>query len=404
LQFSELTRAFVVGDFLRSPASGGGITKGGTIEDMRRARCRGPACSRRGFLLTLPAACFAARSEKPGTLPPALYRYNDRATDFPVVRLTDPSWTSRLPAHYGRSASRHGNFLLYASDASGRMEAYRMDLKNGASLQLTEQEGLDPSSLTLAGKEHIFYCLAGGRLLSIHLGRLKVGEIYRIPDGFEPGTGMSVSEDGFAAALVERKGEHFRLRLVHLADGSAHTLAEADEEMSDPILRPRRASVLYRRGGGLWLVNEDAQQNYRLRLAAGETGPADWSPDGRTVLYLNYPADPRMLHNIREFTPDLNQDKAIADTTQFVAFECNEDASVFVGASGSKASPYVLLLVRAVKRELTLCEHRSSDPRLVAPIFAPNSQHIFFGSDQHGKPAIYALNVERLVSETDSSQ
>ena len=174
--------------------------------------------------------------------------------------------------------------------------------------------------------------------------------------------------------------------------------------MGDPIPRPRRASVLYRRANGLWLVNYDGQQNYRLHLAEGETGPANWSPDGRGVLYLNYPADAHKLHNIREFTPDTNEDAWIADTTQFVAFERNGDASVFVGASGSKASPHVLLLVRSVKRELTLCEHRSSDPRLVSPIFSPNSQNVFFGSDQHGKPAIYSIAVEKLVSETDSTQ
>jgi oligogalacturonide lyase len=60
-----------------------------------------------------------------------------------------------------------------------------------------------------------------------------------------------------------------------------------------------------------------------------------------------------------------------------------------------------LLLVRAVKRELTLAEHRASDPNMVAPIFAPNSQRIFFTSDQHGKPAIYTMNIERFVAETE---
>ncbi len=220
---------------------------------------------------------------------------------------------------------------------------------------------------------------------------------------------MSLAEDGLYVALMEKrltkKGSAYRLRLIRMADGTATTLAERRiTEMRDPIVRPRRASVLYSREGGLWLANYDGQQNYRLRLAEGETGPANWSPDGRSVLYLNYPADRRRLHNIREFIPDTNEDAALADTTQFVAFERNSDASVFVGASGSKASPHVLLLVRAVKRELTLCEHRASDPRMVSPIFSPNSQNVFFVSDQHGKPAIYSMAVEKFVSETDSTQ
>jgi len=36
-------------------------------------------------------------------------------------------------------------------------------------------------------------------------------------------------------------------------------------------------------------------------------------------------------------------------------------------------------MLRSVRRELTLCEHRASRP------------------DRHGKPAIYSLHVERLV-------
>ena len=55
-----------------------------------------------------------------------------------------------------------------------------------------------------------------------------------------------------------------------------------------------------------------------------------------------------------------------------------------------------------MKRELTLAEHRASDAHMVAPIFAPNSQRIFFGSDRDGKPAIYTMSVEKFVEETDS--
>lgn len=359
--------------------------------------------TRRWFLAAIPAACLAAPADKNRTLPSAATRYNDPSTEFPVLRLTDPSSTSRLPAHYARAVAHRGNFLVYGSDNGGQMDAYRLDLKTGASRQLTDEEGMDPYSLTLTADERSLCYLAGGRLLLMGLGSSRVREVYRVPAGFEAGAGLSVSEDGLYAGLVERKGASHRLRLIRMADGAATTLAEAAEEMSDPIPRPKRASVLYRRGDGIWLANYDAQRNARLRLADGETGQASWSPDGRTILYLNYPADSHKLHNIREFTPDTSQDKAVADTTQFVAFERNADASVFVGASASKASPYVLLLVRTVKREFTLCEHRASDPRLVSPIFSPNSQHIYFGSDQHGKPAIYSMAVEKIVTETDST-
>jgi oligogalacturonide lyase len=217
---------------------------------------------------------------------------------------------------------------------------------------------------------------------------------------------MSITEDGLYAALIEKRESHYRLQLIHVSDGMATTLAESDgvnDELSDPMPRPRRASVLYRRAGGAWLANLDGKQNYRLKLADGQAAAATWSTDGRSVLYLNVPVDSHKLRNIREFTPDSNEDKAISDTTQYACFERNSDGSVFVGASGSQASPHVLLLLRTVHREFTLCEHRASNPAMVSPIFSPNSQNVFFMSDQHGKPAIYRIAIDKLVEETDET-
>jgi oligogalacturonide lyase len=354
-----------------------------------------PACSRRSFLFSIPAACLGASK----VVPSAFYRYSDPSTEFRVLRLTDAGFTSLMPAHYQHGLARRGNWLLFSSDLSGRMEGYRMDLKTGVAHQISEEEGLVPASLTFTPDERAVCCLARDRLLLISLASDRVREVYRAEREFRL-QGMGLSSDGLYAAVVEKNDAIHRLRLIRMADGSATTIAQAPEQIRDPQPRPGRASVLYARGHSLWIANYDGQQNYALRLAEGETGPATWSPDARAVLYLNFPADPHRLHNIREFTPDANGDKTVADTTQFVAFERNADASVFAGASGSKASPHVLLLVRAVKRELTLCEHGASNPAMVSPVFSPNSQQVYFLSDRDGKPAIYSVAVEKLVEET----
>ncbi len=62
----------------------------------------------------------------------------------------------------------------------------------------------------------------------------------------------------------------------------------------------------------------------------------------------------------------------------------------------------MLLMLRVTRRELTLCEHQASEPGITAPRFTLNSQRILFESDRHGKPAVYSMNVERLVEKTDS--
>ena len=365
--------------------------------------CSQRVCSRRVFLATIPGVCAAATGDKGSVLPSAVSRYSDPTTEFPVYQLTDPAHTSVLPPHYARAVSRRGNFLIYASDDSGSAQAYRMDLKNGQARLLTEAENFDPACFTLLADERSFCYVDGGLLYASRLTSLRPRQVYRAPGGYQP-IGLSTTDDGLSAALAERKGSHHRLQLVRMTDGMAFTLAEADEEISDPMPRPRRASVLYRRAGGVWLANLDGKQNYRLKLADGQALSATWAPDGKSVLYLNLPPpDSHKLRSIREFTPDTNEDKPISDTTQYACFERNADGSVFVGASASQASPYVLLLLRAAHREFTLCEHRASDPARVSPIFSPNSQSVFFTSDQHGKPAIYRVAVDKLVEATDES-
>ncbi len=314
------------------------------------------------------------------------YRYDDLATDLPVTRLTDPAVTSILPPASAHPIGK--NSLLYASDASGRFEAYRMDLKKGESRMVSDAAALKPESLTSLGENSFCYFDEDRLILST-----KTSQVYKASDGFAPAGDLHVSADGLFVALVEKRKATYRLRLVNVRTSIATTLAEADEEMSDPITRPKRASVLYRRGGGLFLANFDGKQNYRLRVPEGIVSQAMWSPDGRSVLYLSG-------NSIREFVPDTNEDRAVAETSQFASFDGNADASVFVGAGGSKVSPYIFLLVRAVKRELTLCEHRASNPAMVSPMFSPNSQQIYFNSDLHGKPAIYRVEVEKLVAAT----
>jgi oligogalacturonide lyase len=361
--------------------------------------------SRRLFLSSFAGAgvCFAA--DQGQTFPSETKRYTDQATDFPVFRLTDPAHQSWLPSGYGRVLSRRGNSMLYASDRSGTVQAYRMDLKSGQSRGLTDAKNLEPSSLTMTSDERNFCYLDGRSLFLGSLGGGRTREAYRAAPGQELGRGFSLSEDGLYAALVEQRAGNSRLRLIAMRNGATETLAESSGAISDPMPRPRRAGMLYRRGDDeLWLVNFDGAQNRKLRTAPGGLGTALWSPDGRTVLYLNFPADKKQLNNVRECTPDTNEDKLVSKTSQFVAFNRNSDASVLVGASGSKASPFVLLLVRAVRRELTLCEHRASDPRTATPIFSPNSQRIFFQSDRDGKMAIYSMVVDKLVEETQTEE
>jgi oligogalacturonide lyase len=357
--------------------------------------------SRRGFLFSGIATGLLAQERPSASFPSAVKRYTDPTTDFDVYRLTDPSYSSMLPTAYNRAIAHNNASMLFCCDRNGSPQAFRLDLKSGETKELTAVEDLDGSSLTLTPDNRSFCFFAGRSLLLSGLGG-RPRELYKIPEGWERTAGLSVGPDGTHATFAERQGDGSRLRMVSLAQAAARTVVDAPFAISHPIARPMRAQILFRQGDdALWLVNSDGTQKHQLKLAAGRVGPADWAPDGKTVLYLSFPADSKQLTTIRECAPDAASDKLVAKTSQFVHFGFNRDTSVFVGASRSAASPIILLLLRITQRELTLCEHKASHPETTAPRFSPDAQRVYFQSDRDGKPAIYCMHVERLVEKID---
>ena len=339
--------------------------------------------------------------QKGQELPSVARRYLDPATEFVVIRLTDPQYSALLPAGGTRALTNRS--MLYASDETGKWQALRMDLHSYTSQQLTEAVALDPQSLSFMPNEKGFWHFDGGHLKETIFASNRTREVYRTPEHFETLPGVSYSVDGQAAAFVEKGDGGFRLRWVELVRGAARNVVESPDEIRDVLLRPKHAAVVYRSGDSWWLLDTSSRKKQKLALAEGEISQCQWTADGSALLYLNRPADPKQLVAIRQFTPEGAKDVWVANTSQFAAFSANADGSVFAGASGTKASPYVLLLARAVKREFTLAEHKARDPRMVAPMFTPNSQSLVFQSDRHGKPAIYWMAVEKFVTETEGS-
>jgi oligogalacturonide lyase len=361
--------------------------------------------TRRSLLAFFATSGFAVERGKGVQFGSDFESFPDPATELEVIRLSNPAYATHLPAYYARAIAHKEQFVLCWSDRTGSPQAFRLNLKNGEWVQLTDAPALDGSSLTLLPGERSFCYFDGPSLKRADLTKFREREIYRIPEGWQRCPGSSVTDDGLYAMFAECRPDASRLRLVAMAKGTASTLAETPWPISDPMGRPRRAQVLYRQDpSALWLVNFDGQQNRKLKIAPGTVGPARWSPDGRTILYLHFPDERTQLNTIREHTPDANQDQLVAKTSQFVHFDANRDTSVFVGASRNKASPHILLLLRTTGRELTLCEHAATDPAAATPIFSPDSQQVYFQSDREGKTALYRIHVERFVEKTESEQ
>jgi oligogalacturonide lyase len=358
--------------------------------------------SRRSFFVAgLAGTRLAAQALKGTTFPSDWRRYSDPTTEMEVYRLTDPAYSSTMPAYYNRAIARSSGWMLFCCDRGGSPQAFHMDLKSGETRQLTGAAELDGASIALLPDDRSFCYFAGRSLHIANLATTRERKLYEVPEGWDRGAGMSVSPDGTLAAFAERRGAGWRLRTVPLSHGAERTVLEAPVEMGDAVARPRRAQILYRQADeALWLVDSDGKLNRRLKLAAGRVRAANWAPDGKTILYLNIPEDRTQLNAIREYAPDTASDQLVAKTSQFATFGFNRDTSVFVGASRNAASPDVLILLRVTRRELTLCEHKASHPESVAPVFAPDSQRIYFQSDRDGHPAIYCVHAEKLVEKT----
>jgi hypothetical protein len=325
-----------------------------------------------------------------------MQRYPDPATELPVVRLTDPAFASGLTAPHLRQFTRRGDSLLCWGDRGGTRQAFLLDLKTGESRQISDAAALDPESLCLSNDEKSVWYFDGPVLTETSLSGARTRALYQVTAGAVR-SGFTVGADG---SIFFTEAAAWPTRIVRLLKQRSTVLAE-QQGLDLVLARPRTGQLSWRTSAGVWLANSDGSGSRQLRLEPGRAEGLLWAPSGHSLIYLHIPEDSRELITLRENIPDENTDRLIARTSQFAAAAANSDSSVFAGASRGKASAYVLLLLRVTRRELTLCEHRASDPRMVAPVFSPDSQSVFFVSDRHGKPAIYRVHVEKFVESTD---
>jgi len=346
--------------------------------------------TRRTLLALLPAGLTANTGKKVQPLPRVgeFVPFIDPTTEARVVRLTNPSSTSWLPAPTNRFVSVKDRFLIFSSDRTGRAAPFQVDLRTGVPHQLGETAALAPRSLCLNEKGRALYLRDGGVLKEITLANRRVRTIAEGVDAF-------AAAPGGEFVIVRRR----RLELLN----SGQPIAEDAGPFC--LLQPGGDGCLFVReespeGREYWFTSL-AGSGKPVLLAKGQVSYPYWSPAGRSLLFLrDVPGAHGMLSEIHEVAAEGGAERCVAPTSQFAAFAPNGDASVFVGASRSKAQPTIVLLLRSVRREMTLCEHRASHPASVTPVFSPDSRRVYFESDHQGKPALYSVNVELLVEPT----
>lgn len=355
----------------------------------------------RAMLSVLPAGLQLAKAQsvskkvKSIPLPPGseFVRLLDPATETPIVRLTSLASNSFLPAASNRFISTKDRFLIFSSDRTGRNSPFHMNLRSGVISQLGTNENVRPQSLCLDTGSHTLNLLDGSTLKELGLSGKRTRVLAEDVNAFS--IGSSPTE-----LVVVKQGKLLSLESqtpVVLAEGVADWCA---------ISPAGNTCIFSRQSSGseeqeIWYTPLNGANVKAIRLAGGRISNPCWSPDGRSVLFLReFTANGILRSQIHEVFPETCAEQLVTPTSQFAAFTPNSDGSVFVGASRSKAQPTIVLLLRASRRELTLCEHGAKNAANVVPVFSPDSRRVYFQSDREGKSAIYSVNVEALVEST----
>lgn len=349
--------------------------------------------TRRGLLALVPAGLAAdtVKSAKPLPRVGEFVPFTDPTTETRVVRLTNAASASWLPAPTNRFVSVKDRFLVFSSDRHGQPAPFELDLRAGVAQQLAGTSALVPRSLCLDEKQRSLYLIDGGVLKEITLANRRMRTVAENVDAF--------AMRGQGDFVVVR-----RARLELLGRGAAIV----DDIAPFCLMQPGGENCLVVRESTpeereYWLAPLSGTGKPVL-LAKGRVSFPFWSSSGKSLLFLrDVPSAGGVLSEIHEVAIEGGPDRCVAPTSQFAAFAPNGDASVFVGASRSKAQPTVMLLLRSVKRELTLCEHRASRAASVSPVFSPDSRRVYFESDHEGRPALYSVNVELLVEPTGAA-
>jgi Tol biopolymer transport system component len=352
------------------------------------------------MLATMPALLAAQTSRsrpQPKPLPAVgdFFRFVDPTTETFVVRLTSLKNSNFLPAPANRFVSVKERYLLFSSDRNGPLSPFQVDLRAGTVRQLATAANLSPDSLCLDPKERWLYFLDGGSLKRVEMGKK---ESKKLPETVtDDVTSFSIAQSG-AVFLIRSSG------ILQCLDNGETTLATAASQAQQTcVAQPRGPGCLFARevfsvGRELWYASGIPGAGKPILVAKGGVSNPCWSPDGQSVLFLRDVVTPTAtLAEIHQAGLDGASERCVAPTSQFASFSLNFDGSVFVGASRSKAQPNVVLLLRSAKREMTLCQHSSSRPAAVSPVFSPDARRVYFQSDGEGKPAIYSVNVELLV-------
>jgi hypothetical protein len=242
-------------------------------------------------------------------------KYTDSKSGNTVWQLTNlPGHSSHVPYYSTAHATPDNRWLIYGSDRAGdkgQFNFFKMDLRTGESIQLTESGIVqhDACDLTRDGKE-LYYFEEGNGLKSVNLETLKEREICKLDPTIQPPPhAISISPDSrflLSPRQLEKKrtlGYEYppytvdsSMIKVQLDNGKITSLFRTTMPLGHAVFSPIDADLILYDHHGPWhlvhrphLMRADGTDMRPLFPSfIGESlGHEFWSVDGRTVYSTN---------------------------------------------------------------------------------------------------------------------
>lgn len=359
------------------------------------------------------------------------HSYTDPYTGRTVTRLTSPEEVNHHPYFYYKMVTNDNRYLIYASNRDGNRNLYRMDLRDGSALQLTEGTGVHDFSCSLTSDDRQLIFCRDRRVMRLDMADLSEECRYETPVGWQPNANPGLSSDDRYLVLVEMnerdvvpsrgdwstfepqwaKKPHCRIVYVDLERKSSHIVHEEPHcWLGHPQLRPGDSStVLFCHEGPwnridarLWLVQSDGSG---LRCAKPQTHDElitheYWLADGTKFAFVYRNHDHGMQESIRFMDPETLTEEHWMDCSKYCHFISNRENTRIVGDGQLKEQHFIYLVDVNNRTEERLCSHgttwasygntQDAHPH---PSFSPDSSFVIFTSDREGTPCIYRVEL-----------
>ena len=168
---------------------------------------------------------------------------------------------------------------------------------------------------------------------------------------------------------------------------AVHDLSDALEESMTGTRGIARTRVLFERGGRLWTVDSDGQNETPIASVAATPGSAAWHPRGRSITYSTYVPSQIVVQELG------GRPRTIASGSGvYISPVFTPDGENVVYAHGVDEGVDLYIASAAGGDTRRLSVGRGSDN--VSPSVSPDGRRIVFMSGRAGHPEIYTMDAD----------